>query len=409
MRVLVVVGFVIPEAAELIQTKKTPYGGWVSQLLRDLRETSDYKIGIAMKSELKDFKKIQSNGIDYFYLPEKGFKKLDVSTYDCQKVINDFEPNLIHAEGGEVYITNRFFSIYKGAKILSIKGILNDISKYEYGYINFKRNITIKNLILFFLLFYTKNIRFRNRKKIEKDSYSKCTYVIGRTNYDKAHSLNFNPDLKYFHCNESLRPPFYKNLWNEDAMEPFTIMIGNGNIPRKGLHIVLETIGGIIEEFPKIKILIVGKQKVGFTSKIGYSNYIGRIIKKHNLERHCVFLGELNETEMAEKMSTSNLMIIPSVVENSSNTLGEAMIIGMPCIVAYSGGVSSLATDEKEVLFYRASDKAVLAHQIKRILTKEIDVQELSRNARSKAQILFDKELNAKRLRIIYKSIMNEI
>ncbi|MCH8476275.1 MAG: glycosyltransferase, partial [Opitutales bacterium] len=48
------------------------------------------------------------------------------------------------------------------------------------------------------------------------------------------------------------------------------------------------------------------------------------------------------------------MVLLPSLIENSPNTLAEAMMMGVPVVAAYAGGVPSMARDEEEVLLYRA-------------------------------------------------------
>lgn len=408
MKILVIAGFVIPKAASLIGEQEVPFGGWVSSLLEGLSKIEGVELALVMKSNQKELITKKDGAINYYYLPTNAKNNLDVYIEDCSKVLALFKPDILHAEGAESFITNRFFSIFKGKKLISIKGVFYNVQEHEYG------GLKLNDLILTFSLskiifgltqFYTKNIRFRKRKFLERNSYELSQYVIGRTIYDNAHALSFNKNLKYFHNNENLRTVFYNKQWGLKKVEQFSLIIGNGYIARKGAHMVFHAVSILKEEFPTIKLYIVGTKAKSLKDKLTYKGYLNTLLTKYKIEKQVFFLGILNAEEMAESMKKKHVYILPSFVENSSNTLGEAMLMGMPSVVSYCGGVSSLAQDETDALFYRASDVAMLTHQIRRIFNNEIDVLALSNKAREKAINLYNRDKNTKRLIEIYNAI----
>ncbi len=99
--------------------------------------------------------------------------------------------------------------------------------------------------------------------------------------------------------------------------------------------------------------------------------------------------------------------MLTSVAENSPNTLGEAMLVGTPCISAYVGGAPDMAEDGTEALFYRSDDPALLAWCVKRIFDDDALAAELSANARRKARQTHNAEANAQTLYNVYRDILN--
>ena len=49
-KVLWLTGIVIPQACELIDCPKVPFGGWVSEMIDKLSKLEEFRIGVAMKS-----------------------------------------------------------------------------------------------------------------------------------------------------------------------------------------------------------------------------------------------------------------------------------------------------------------------------------------------------------------------
>lgn len=409
MRILVVVGFVIPDAARLINLPVIPTGGWVSTLVDGLLELDEIEVGVVMKHNSSLRNKICSDNIVYYYVPD--YNRIDVSESDVVYVLDDFKPDILHTEGSEIPMYYSFMKKFNGKKILSVKGVFCDVNKNElFGFSLF--NILKLYSLYSFVFYIIVNVKILiiNRRRVvgERKAFELTDYVIGRTLYDRSYSYSLNKNIKYFSNNETLRAAFYLNHWSSDNIEMNSIFVGNGNLARKGVHIVLSALNELKNDFPFIKLYVVGKKPNGFMDKFSYPNILMKLIHKYNLEKHVVFLNRLNETEMCNSMLNKHVYVLPSLVENSSNTLGEAMLLGMPCVVAYSGGVSSLALDEKEVLFYRRDSVQMLSYQIRRVFENNDLCKILSSNSSKRASLLYNKQRNLVKLKSIYRSILEE-
>ena len=245
----------------------------------------------------------------------------------------------------------------------------------------------------------------------EKEVIEKSKYILGRTTWDRAHSYSINPDAKYYSCNRNLREPFYKNNWELSKIERHSIYIGNGYYALKGFHFVVEALPQLIREYPDIKVYVAGHKPFAENDnraffKKGYGAYLKKLIDDLGVGDHIVFTGPLKAQEVAERLSKAHAYVLCSSVENSPNTLGEAMLVGTPCVAAYVGGVSDMAEDGKEALFYRNDDPALLAWNIKRIFDDDELTLELSRNGIKKASDTHNPRKNAEQLVYAYKDIL---
>ena len=83
-------------------------------------------------------------------------------------------------------------------------------------------------------------------------------------------------------------------------------------------------------------------------------------------------------------------------------------MVGTPCVSAYVGGVSDMAEDGKEALFYRSDDPKLLAWNIKRIFDSDDLALTLSENGRRKAFATHDARNNAQLLVDCYKDILSD-
>ena len=174
---------------------------------------------------------------------------------------------------------------------------------------------------------------------------------------------------------------------------------------------MIEALPQLIREYPDIKVYVAGvkpfaeNDKRPFYKK-GFGNYLEKRIKDLDVGKHIIFSGPLQAEEVADKLSKVHAYVLCSAIENSPNTLGEAMCIGTPCVAAYVGGVPDMATDGENALFYRNDDSALLAWNIKRIFDNDDLALKLSANGRKQARITHDAEKNAQTLYNIYNEIL---
>ena len=103
----------------------------------------------------------------------------------------------------------------------------------------------------------------------------------------------------------------------------------------------------------------------------GYGRYIRKLIKQYNLNDKIEFLGELNASSMKEEYLKANVFVCPSSIENSPNSLGEAQILGVPCVASYVGGVPDMMAGN-EVNLFRFEEIELLAKKICDVFSNKI-------------------------------------
>ena len=108
---------------------------------------------------------------------------------------------------------------------------------------------------------------------------------------------------------------------------------------------------------------------------------------------------------MKQAYLDANVFVLPSTLENSPNSLGEAMLLGVPSVAADVGGVRNLMAHEQEGFLYRSGDVAALAEQILCLFAMEAEASKLGEAARSHAQATHDPEANLRALMKIYEEI----
>ncbi|HHQ4568343.1 TPA: glycosyltransferase family 4 protein, partial [Aeromonas hydrophila] len=234
-----------------------------------------------------------------------------------------------------------------------------------------------------------------------------------RTHWDKACVKDINQSINYYPCNETLREIFYTDTkWSINNCDEYTVFISQGHYSVKGLHNVIEAIFILKKKFPKVRLFVSGKNtqyssmlKRFFLSTY-YDKYIGGLIKRFDLVNNIFFTGPLCENGVHARLLSSHVYVCSSSIENSPNSLGEAMILGVPCVTSFVGGIPSLVDNEKEVLFYQHDAPYMLAAQIERIFLSSELAKKLSKNSIARAYLTHDADANNENLLNIYNSCL---
>ena len=114
----------------------------------------------------------------------------------------------------------------------------------------------------------------------------------------------------------------------------------------------------------------------------------------------------LEEKEILNRLLKTNVFVLPSVIENSSNSLAEAMLLGMPCVAANTGGTMDILEHKKEGFLYPYTEPAICAEYINRFLSDEKLCIEYGKNAREKALVRHNPEKNVRDIIEIYQDVM---
>jgi glycosyltransferase involved in cell wall biosynthesis len=122
----------------------------------------------------------------------------------------------------------------------------------------------------------------------------------------------------------------------------------------------------------------------------------------------CNYAGILND-EIALSMyySAADVFILPSLMDNSPNTVIESMACGVPAIAFAAGGALDMISHKDNGYLAKAYDPADLCEGINWILNKNgaAEYQVLSKNARALALAKYDID----KVGMAYKSLYEEI
>lgn len=122
-----------------------------------------------------------------------------------------------------------------------------------------------------------------------------------------------------------------------------------------------------------------------------------------HVENIVSFLGPLNAAEMKKELLSANLFVLPSAIDNSPNALGEAQMLGVPCVASRVGGVGEMIPDKALGEMYRFSDVGEMAY----VICKSLENTPHFDNSKMilKAAMRHDRTVNCNQLLSIYDVI----
>lgn len=416
MTVLWLCNSLLPEAGAKLGIAQTKPESWLEGMFERLRNEREMQF-IYMYPSTEQRAEIR---IDNFVFVS--YKQLTPLKYEEHQVgefehaLEKYSPEIIHAFGSEYAHT---YAMIKACEnkgcidkaVISIQGLVSIYAKHYLAYMpEFEaRRFTLRDILRRNnIMLQRKN--FAERGRFEEDALRMTRNVIGRTDWDRACTTRLNPNVKYHFCNETLRPAFYQNAWNIDECEKHSIFTSQSLYPIKGFHLMLEAMADIIKEYPDAHLYTTGSDptKLSLMQKLRrsyYSVYLEKLIKRYGLKDHVTFLGYLDEAQMCERYRRSHVFVCPSSIENSPNSVGEAMILGVPTVTSDIGGVKDQIEHNREGFVYQADAPYMAAYYVKRIFASNELAQEISVAAREHALKTYDREKNNQDLLEIYKKI----
>ncbi len=402
--------------------KTTIAGGWLVSLEEELKKIDGIDLYIAYSSTI-DEPPFDFEGVHYFPIVDKrplgilgkllydrrSEKSKEVSRLPkLLNIIETIKPDIIHVHGTEECfgkIVEKYNSAYP--IVISIQGMLSPyLEKYFAGLPEsfILQQDSIKNKIL------GKDVKhdwnsFRYRAKREISILQNCRYVLGRTFWDRDCTLAINSSRQYHVVNEILRLPFYNKAWKGFiAKEKITIVsIVSGGI-YKGYETVLKT-ANLLKSFSKIDF---EWKIVGYDAKRKWVTFSEKAVGIKSNDVGVSLLGRMAADELALLLSKSDMYVHVSHIENSPNSVCEAMLIGMPIVATYAGGTASLLRHEVEGVLCQDGDPYVLAGAILDYTKNPQTAVSYAKRAREIALQRHDKQSIVLELSTAYTEIIND-
>lgn len=420
IRVLWLCNAIIPQVSAKLDISTGTGGGWLNQLSDIFDKRDDIELCVVAPFLQRDelVHTTFGNKSKFYGFPKKIREpwRYDDSVEEVfVRIFAEFKPDLVHIFGTEFPHTLSMVRAFNNPDktIIHVQGIISAIAKHYTAFLPEKvvKGYSFRDFIKRDNIEDQKH-KFELRGKYEIEAIKKVGHVFHRTEWDEAVIKEINPTVCLHYAQEMMREAFYSGTWSYKECEKYSIFISQGNYPLKGLHIMLEALRTLKERYGKVKLYIAGddiltvgslKQKIreGY-----YSKYIGKLIKEWNLTEHVEFTGPLSEEQMKQRYLKSNVFVSASSIENSSNSVAEAMLLGVPIVSSFVGGCTSLVEHGVNGLLYQADAPYMLAYYICKIFEDKDIASSIGRKEVEKACALYEKEKIVDSILQTYKEML---
>ncbi len=392
---------------------------WVDAMIKELSHNNEITIGVVVPIRDAKFLKKANVKFSIYGVPDLAVprslvsrlpKKVQLSQQPATfshllEAIGDFNPDIIQVFGTEnifgmvqLYSKVPMVIHFQGSVLVVATKWFTGLTKWEQF-----RALSIRKIVYRygnFLEYFT----FKERGQREELIMKNCRYYIGRTSFDRKLARLFSPRASYYFCQEFIREDFFTHKWDApltDTITCFSILKG---VTYKGIDLLIDAFA-MVNRYTSIKI----EFKICGVSE---HEEVVTILKKRkygtNCWSHFKFLGKLDTMSLITELTSSNFYIHPSYMENSSNSICEAMALGMPVIATNAGGTNSLITDDHDGILVQEGDPYSMAAAIFELYSNYQKAISIGNKARERAVQRHQPSKLGEEMVSIYKSIISE-
>jgi glycosyltransferase involved in cell wall biosynthesis len=380
-------------------------GGWISSLQKVVEADPEIQLGFVFYAE-QAMAPFEHGRTSYFPVQPLGSGKgkrlvnrimgkaeTDENLPVFLRAIEQFKPDIIHIHGTEFPFGLIQRVVRNIPVVVSIQG---NLTVYHEKYF---AGLGLPGLWKGWRAgypFYGADYKiWRRRMEIEQEILSRTNYVFGRTDWDRRVALALAPGAEYFHVDEVIRPRFYGLEWVPGGREvshreggisgqgakPVFFTTSSPSI-YKGFEMVIDTARVLVGKGVAFEWRVAGLKAdhplVRLTCQVRRVDDLGAL----NIR----LLGTLPEEAVADQLMNSDVYVQVSHIENSPNSVCEAMLAGVPVIASFAGGTGSLIRDGEHGVLVQDGDPYVLAGAMREVLENAEKYMAMAAEGRRVAQ-----------------------
>ena len=358
-------GLLRPELRIARSSKTHPHpASWIVNLATALAQREDVDLHvITAAAGISENQTVAKDGITFhvirntFPFTLRGFPaymRFDVLTRyahlrrQVRQVLLKLQPDLIHVHGTE-YGYGLAALETNVPTIVSIQGIVNLLARLS------------------------PSVFFRFQAPIELDVIHTAKYFGSRTAWANSFIRNLNRTATIYDLPEAVDHVFFKRA--AEQSNPNILMVGTV-VQRKGIEDALCAMSIVVAACPSAKLLVVGEGEPDYLEELKQRT------KSAGIEANVAWLGHKTAKEVAALHAVSAILIHPTHLDNSPNSVAEAMASGLPVIASDVGGIPSMIEHGATGLLAAPRNHDQLAEAIIALLDDEAYRKRLAGRAR---------------------------
>jgi hypothetical protein len=177
---------------------------------------------------------------------------------------------------------------------------------------------------------------------------------------------------------------------------------------RKGIHLLLEVLPGLLDRHPNWSCDLIGNNKVAAAPGATFESLFMAQHAGASWMSRVRFLGPVADVDLPGHYATADLFVAPSLFESFGLIYLEAMQHGVPVVAARVGGVPDVVADGEEGLLVPPGDRAALGLALDRLMTNDAERARLGANAKRSVRTTRSHLAMADRMLVEYRELMKD-
>jgi len=365
-------------------------GTWLDALAGALLGSGGVELGSIAPGQVSQVTRRDQGPLKQWVIPvaaRAGCQGLPGRTYvdAVAKIAEAFSPDVVHVWGTESY-WGLFVARGKipGPAVLETQGLKFAIAKVYGADLTFRERLSCLGLkeILRRSSIWQGRRQFEKWGRFEKEMIARFPFIATQSPWLEAQVRSVNTRARIFNKDLPLRALFYNSVpWSYSGVPTFFCTSGYGT-PFKAIHVAIRALAILKGNLPDCRLRVGGARPTRGIRKDGYLDWVRRESRRLGVESQIDWLGYLSADRIAVELKNCSAFLIPSFIEGYCLALSEAMMLGVPCVVSYVGGPSTLYRDRESVLFFPPGDSVTCASQMGRLVSDPDQAKRLSKSAR---------------------------
>jgi len=359
---------------------------WITNLAQALVKNSKIELHIITLSKWVSVDQtLTDDNITYHFLKIPNFPRaLLAFQYDrlrLRSALNRIQPDLVHSHGTEQGYSYAAVSTNFPC-LISIQGIINEIYKSRSQ------------------SFDEATLRLRITSFFERYTIKRGKYFIAKTPFAAHFIKRICPQAVVFNIENPMNPVFFEVDWKGQASS--TLIFVGTLVQEKGVEELIKAIAILRDNHPEIRLEFIGW---------GTETYINTLKKRAhalNLNDYIDFVGFQTSKQIAEKLSKSFMLVLPSYMDTSPNVVSEAMVVGIPIVATNVGGIPDMIKDAQTGMLVPPQDPKSLASAIQTLLQNRDQAVSMAQQAIQEGRKRFQPDQIAQKYLYVYERIIAE-
>lgn len=249
------------------------------------------------------------------------------------------------------------------------------------------------NIIDYFLFGLMERFSINNATIVNSPSQNLADLVTYKFKYDGRIRIIYNPiDTEKF-------APANRSKVNDKTVH---ILFAGRLEDRKGVHILARAIPAIVKSGYPVQFTLLGRDSHGMNGVPSMKEYITNMLQSEGGLDKVKFIDPVPYHLLVEHYQQADIMVVPSLYDNSPYTCLEAMSCGVPVVGTSAGGMPEYIDDGKNGIIVPPNNPGLLAAAILDLLKHPQKRKKYGIAARDKVVSVFNREIIAKEITELY-------